>query len=101
MRPAEGVGEDPFPYRSASELGAEERRFLDELGDDIEKNQPLLVLIPTRVCQACPRRFRISEYLTAAGWSAIHLAGYERLDDFAGHEIYRSRQAAGRGKQTK
>jgi hypothetical protein len=83
-------GEDGSPpYRSPSEATPEERRFLNELGSDILKHRPKLVFIDsTDNCQACPRGFRVEEYLAAAGWLQRFMNKYRLTGFLLGFAVY-------------
>ncbi|MGO9567906.1 MAG: hypothetical protein ACLP5H_10225 [Desulfomonilaceae bacterium] len=77
------------PYRSPSEATPEERRFLNELGSDILKQRPKLVFIEAAdKCQACPRGFRVEEYLTAAGWLQSFMKNYRMTGSLHGFSVY-------------
>ena len=83
-------GEDGSPpYRSLSEATPEERRFLNELGSDILKHRPKLVFIDAMAdCQACPKNFRVEEYLAAAGWLQSFMNKYELTGFLHGFAVY-------------
>ncbi len=83
-------GEDGSPpYRSPSEATPEERRFLNELGGDILKHRPKLVFIETTAkCQACPKGFRVEEYLAAAGWLQRFMNDYRLTGSLHGFAVY-------------
>ena len=83
---------DPGPgmeidYRGL-EPGPEERQFLNELGSDILVLRPKLVLLAAERCQACPKGFRIPEYLDSLGWSEHYLSGYEPIGTIGGHDVF-------------
>jgi hypothetical protein len=75
------------PYRSPSETTSEEKWFLGELGTDILEFRPKLVFIQSdKDCEACPKGFRIEQYLAAEGWLQRYMRNYSRtqiLHDFA------------------
>jgi hypothetical protein len=78
-----------FPYRSAAEATPEELRFLNELGSDILKHRPKLVFIDsTDNCQACPRGFRVEEYLATAGWLQRFMNKYRLTGYLHGFAVY-------------
>ncbi len=77
------------PYHSPSEDTPDERRFLDELGSDILKNRPKLVFIQfDKDCQACPKGFRIEEYLAVEGWLQRYMKNYSRRQTLHGFAMY-------------
>jgi hypothetical protein len=77
------------PYRSPSEATPEERRFLDELGSDILKHRPKLVFIDSAdKCLACPKGFRVEEYLAAAGWLQSFMNKYRLTGSLHGFAVY-------------
>jgi len=86
----ERPGKDGSPqYRSPSEATPEERRFLNELGGDILKHRPKLVFIETTAkCQACPKGFRVEEYLAAAGWLQRFMNDYRLTGSLHGFAVY-------------
>lgn len=75
------------PYRSPATATPDEKWFLSELGTDIIKFRPKLVFIDSyKDCPACPKGFRIEEYLAASGWLQRYMRDYSRsqtLHDFA------------------
>ncbi len=81
-----GRGEEM--YRTAARQPAEERRFLEELGEDLVRYQPAVVYVSTGPCQACPGGFEIAEYLTHVGWQARFLAGYEQVEQVGRYAVY-------------
>ena len=77
------------PYRSPSEATPEERRFLNELGSDILKHRPKLVFIDAKNnCQACPKGFRVEEYLATAGWLQRFMNSYRLTGSLHGFSVY-------------
>jgi hypothetical protein len=77
------------PYRSPSEATPEERRFLNELGSDILKHRPKLVFIDAKNnCQACPKNFRVEEYLATAGWLQSFMNSYRLTGSLHGFSVY-------------
>ncbi len=77
------------PYRSPSEATPEERRFLNELGTDVLKHRPKLVFIDaTDNCQACPRGFRVEEYLATSGWLQRFMNKYRLTGSLHGFAVY-------------
>jgi hypothetical protein len=77
------------PYRTPSETTPEERKFLNELGSDILKHRPKLVFIDaTDNCQACPKGFRVEEYLATAGWLQKFMSKYRLTGSLHGFAVY-------------
>jgi len=77
------------PYRSPSAVTPEEQRFLNELGSDILKHRPKLVFIDSAAdCQACPKGFRIEEYLAAEGWLQVYMKNYRLTQTLHGFAVY-------------
>jgi hypothetical protein len=66
-----------FPYRKLGDVSGEERQFLMNLGSDIEKYRPSLVVVQIGPCQACPYRFGIDEYLRVSGWQDQFFSAYK------------------------
>lgn len=77
------------PYRAPSEEPPEEQRFLTELGSDIIRRRPKLVFIDASAnCQACPKGFRVEEYLTAVGWLQKFMKSYRWTGTLHGFAMY-------------
>ena len=77
------------PYRSPSKASPEERRFLNELGSDILKHRPKLVFIEAADnCQACPKNFRVEEYLASAGWLESFMKNYKFTGSLHEFSVY-------------
>ncbi len=77
------------PYRSPSEATPEERKFLNDLGSGVLKYRPKLVFIEaTAKCQACPKGFRVEEYLAAAGWLQRFMNDYRLTGSLHGFAVY-------------
>ena len=66
-----------FPYRTGAAQPDEERLTLQELSEDIARNQPVLVFIQSSRCEFCPPRFSLLEYLTVEGFFEGVLSDYE------------------------
>ncbi len=78
-----------FGYRSPEECTDDERRFLMELGMDIQNNKPALVFIQaTEQCQGCPPGFRVDEYLINIGWLDEYMSTYRLLFTRNGYRTY-------------
>jgi len=67
---------DTFSYKKLDDMGIDEKQFLRELGADVIGNKPKLIFIQTSQCQACPRSFRIDQYLQRCGWVHDNLVDY-------------------------
>jgi hypothetical protein len=65
------------PYRIGDAQPEEERLTLQELSQDIVRNQPVLVFIQTRRCEFCPSHFSLLDYLTVKGFFEDALSDYE------------------------
>jgi hypothetical protein len=79
----------PFPYRTASEQTEDERRYLGEKAEDIEHRRPKLIAIDAAPRpQACPKGFRIDEYLESNGWREHAMAHYRYVETFKGLHLY-------------
>lgn len=77
-------------YRAESDWTPEERRFLEELGEDVAVRKPALVALQdTPTCQGCPPGFRVNEYLEVIGWEAKYLSAYHFLTRFRDFVIYK------------
>jgi hypothetical protein len=77
------------PYRAPDEAPPEERRFLNELGSDIIKRRPKLVFVDdTNSCQACPKGFRVEEYLKTVGWLRRFMKDYRLTQFLHGFAVY-------------
>ena len=78
-----------FSYRSSEECTDEERRFLMELGMDIQTNRPALVFMQaTEQCQGCSPGFRVDEYLNSIGWLDEYMYNYRLLFIRNGYRTY-------------
>ncbi len=79
----------PFPYRAAGERPKEEERFLDEMGSDVLKYRPKLIIINTQaLCHGCPSGFRVDEYLSSVGWMERFLKDYTFLGNIPDSALY-------------
>jgi hypothetical protein len=76
-----GTPGQPFAYRGPAELSADEVRFFAELGQDIQRWHPRLVLLRTRGCNVCPEGFEIADYLEHAGFVDRYLRGCREVHD--------------------
>jgi hypothetical protein len=84
------TGHERFPYHTAGERTAEENRFLEELGSDINGLRPGLVFIDTSPReQALPLGFRFSDYLCSTGWMDVYMTEYVQLMTLHGFAVYR------------
>ncbi len=67
-------------YRRWDEASPEERQFLDELREDVERLRPRLIIIQDDVgCAHVPKDFNPFEYLVYAGWTESALESYREL----------------------
>lgn len=75
-----------FPYRDRRAMPDEERRFLSELGSDIETMKPALVFIHDgEHCSAMPEGFRMHDYFLHSGFIQEEMRDYrakEHVGDF-------------------
>lgn len=86
VRPQSGTRS---PYRAAQDILPEEKEFLGELGDDVLKNRPKLIIVSTQMpCQGCPEGFRIDEYLSRSGWMERFMSGYTFVEHLPGNDLY-------------
>lgn len=85
---AAAAGDGQFPYHNAETQSEDERLFLKEIGENILQHKPALVVEPIDQSQACPRGFRIGEYLSVTGWNGKYLKDYTLLRSFDGHNLY-------------
>jgi hypothetical protein len=67
-------------YQSRAET-PENRRFLDELAEDVAQRQPKLIFIRQDRCYACPPNFNILTYLSEMNFIGRAMPNYRRLDD--------------------
>ena len=75
-------GAATFPYRTSQTETLEEKRFLRELGEDIQRFEPRLILIVNRMygmttCPLCPAGFNLVEYFTKNGFIADAMGNYK------------------------
>src|SRR5205085_1902407 len=75
------AGGHPFDYRTPDRLTAAELRFFAELGEDLRRWRPRLVLARRGQCPACPEGFEVSAYLQHAGFADRYLHGCRRIED--------------------
>ena len=67
-------------YRSREEAPADERRFLAELREDVERLRPQLIVVNAcRGWQGLPPSFNTFEYLVYSGWCQSTLAPYHEI----------------------
>lgn len=72
-------------YHSEPEMSADERLFLQELKEDILRNQPVMIaIIDSDKSQGCPRGFRVYEYLRSVGFLEQAMDNYEYIGCVAG-----------------
>src|SRR5262249_53973352 len=81
-------------YRLPSVQSPEESRFLSELGGDIMRSEPEIVLLDTSDAVGCPAGFHVNGYLEACGWDSLYLAGYRRSDVVGIFESWRRNEKA-------
>lgn len=78
-----------FPYRPRGAMGAEESQFLDELGSDIAKNRPEMILIDKwEKPQGCPTGFVLPGYFKASGFIEREMTGYRYWNSVYGWDVY-------------
>jgi hypothetical protein len=78
-----------FPYRTGEFLIPEEKRFLEELGEDIAKLRPRLILIDNDGrYQACPEGFVPKEYLRVVGFVQWAMGNYVQIPSVSDDEIF-------------
>lgn len=72
-----------FPYRMPSDQTNDERRYLEELAEDIAEREPKLIAVDADPdCQACPPGFRIDEYLRFNGWQEQAMSQYRFVESY-------------------
>jgi hypothetical protein len=70
----------PFAgYRSRDQVEAEERRFLDDLRDDAQRDRPGLLVVQQRACQDAPEGFDLWTYLNKVGFIDDVFGDYTKL----------------------
>lgn len=75
-------------YHSLKDASQEEKQFLKELILDIKVNKPVLIIINSGECQACPKGFTIYEYLKEMGVLRQILNGYTLLETIDDQKIF-------------
>jgi hypothetical protein len=67
-------------YRRPAEMPTEERRFLEELGQDVDQDKPAMVIIRNSPPElGLPPNFMIHDYLLQAAWAQRHLKPYHEI----------------------
>lgn len=81
--------EGEFPYRIGEEAGEEERRFLAEMGEDMTRYRPRIVIVDhDGRAQGCPAGFSPAEYLEAVGFVDQYMSDYKERPKIMGRKIY-------------
>jgi hypothetical protein len=76
-------------YRRPDEALPEERQFLVELGEDVARLKPrLLIINNTPGWRALPSDFNIYEYLVYTGWTAEALKPYREVPGPQGWKVF-------------
>lgn len=76
----EARADGTFPYRAPNSAPPDERRFLQELADDIRNSCPPVILIEASRGQALPKGFSPLDYLKAVGFIDRAMSGYTLLE---------------------
>ena len=85
---AEPTADRPL-YRRYEEAPAEERRFLDELRDDVEQLQPRLIIVQAGAGWiGLPKDFNTFEYLLSSGWAKRALKPYREIPGPQGWKVF-------------
>jgi hypothetical protein len=85
-----GPVDAPFPFRSRAVMEQAELHFLEDLGEDIAKNRPRLIMIDAYdEPQGCPAGFTLPAYFEAAGFLAGEMNDYNYWTDVFGWQVYR------------
>jgi hypothetical protein len=83
-------------YRRQEEAPAEERRFLDELREDVERLQPKLIIVNASPgWLGLPKDFNTFEYLIYSGWAEQSLKPYREVSGPEGWKVFERRPSLG------
>jgi hypothetical protein len=67
----------------------EKERYLRELAEDIEANEPRLIFVDSDdYSQGCPEGFVLWDWLDEGGFFGATMAGYRRLTAIPGHVVF-------------
>ena len=88
-----GVTAEPgrsFPYRTPEKAPPDERLYLVELTEDMDRYHPGLVLIQaTASSDGCAPGFCMRDYFQNNGWASRNLSTYVKLGYVGGFNVYR------------
>lgn len=87
--PPAGADDEGYPYPSRESATPEERRILEELGEDIRENRPPLILMnDTEHPQGLPPGFALPGYFEAVGFLEREMDAYRYVDTAFEYRIY-------------